>query len=186
MVKTKTNLISCCSFQMTKKLNSKTCQISKMKSFTKIFLKKVPSLMFVRALINAFEMYMLIFFECTLGLIYFKQNFTGKKSNSWRKTSVLETLIQQSCGLPVCTFSDKDTPSQAFSFELCKMLRKNFFRKHTQIVTFIEKNVEKCNQVCVRVVSIRLFVSFLQFNHHLTYILTKLLYGDLTILSLAT
>ena len=94
MVKTKTNLISCCSFQITRKLNSKTCQISKMKSFTKTCLKKVPSLMFVRALINAFEMYMLIFFECTLGLIYFKQNFTGKKSNSWRKTSVLETLIQ--------------------------------------------------------------------------------------------
>ena len=59
-----------------------------------------------------------------------------KLRNNHRKISVSESLFNKVTGLKACIFIKKDTPTQVFSYEYCKIFKNSFFMEHLFITLF--------------------------------------------------
>ena len=69
--------------------------------------------------------------------MFFKTHRCSKKfRNVHRKTPVLETLFIKVTGLTACILIKKETPTQVFSCEYCKIFKNSFFVEHLLIILF--------------------------------------------------
>ena len=46
---------------------------------------------------------------------------------------MLESLFNKAVGFQACNFIKKDTPTQVFSCEYCKIKKSTYFEKHLQV-----------------------------------------------------